>query len=69
MDLIITKDLAFDLIDNLTKVYLSALSSQKKKLNDDDIRLAMNYARSKYVGIMAEFEYNDCEWHYVDDEE
>ena len=68
MDLLITKDLAFDLMDNLAKVYLCALASQKKELSDDDIRSAMNYARAKYVGIMAEFEYDDCEWQVIDTE-
>lgn len=68
--LLMKKALADQLMESFTALYISALIGAKGiDLNDltpEDWETATNYARSKFVGITAEFEFDRFEWCIVD---
>lgn len=72
-ELKMTQKLFYQLMDDLGAIYISALLSKKgidvENLTQEDIKYSMDYARSKALGITAEFETDDWSWAITTEEE
>ena len=69
--ILMKRNLADQLMESFMALYLSATIGAKgvdsiDDLTEEDFETAHNYARSKFVGITAEFEYDNFEWCIVD---